>query len=95
MDPAFALRATCTGGKLRMVKPITDPRLKTDETDGPVERGYDAWKRAKIERGLAQAQDRAAMIPVEQLLADLKLDRYFHAASAGRSGGDPRLDRRG
>lgn len=57
------------------MKPIADPRLKTDETDGPVERGYDAWKRAKIERGLAQAQDRAAMIPVEQMLADLKLER--------------------
>ena len=57
------------------MKPIADPRLKTDETDGPVERGYDAWKRAKIERGLAQAQDRAVMIPVEQILADLKLER--------------------
>ncbi|HXH17048.1 MAG TPA: hypothetical protein VNJ10_13050 [Sphingomonas sp.] len=36
-----------------------------------VDRGYDAWKRAKIERGLAQAQDRSAMIPVEQVLRDL------------------------
>lgn len=50
------------------MKPVADPRLKIDETDGPVERGYDAWKRAKIERGLAQAQDRGAMIPVETLL---------------------------
>lgn len=57
------------------MKPVADPRPKTDETDGPVERGYDAWKQAKIERGLVQAQDRDAMIPVEQILADLKLDR--------------------
>lgn len=57
------------------MKPIVDPLLKTDEIDGPIERGYDAWKRAKIERGLAQAQDRNAMIPVEQILADLKLER--------------------
>ncbi len=71
----LALRAACTRCKLRAMKPIADPRLKTDETNGSVERGYDAWKRAKIERGLTQAQDRAAMIPVEQLLANLKLER--------------------
>ncbi|WP_374147845.1 hypothetical protein [Sphingomonas sp. 28-63-12] len=56
------------------MKAIADPRLKTDETDGPVERGYGAWTRAKIERGLAQAQERGAMIPVEQPLAALKLE---------------------
>jgi hypothetical protein len=48
---------------------------KVEETAGVLERGYAAWKRAKIERGLAQAQDRAAMIPVEQVLEDLKLAR--------------------
>ena len=37
----------------------------------PVERGHDSWKRAKIERGLAQAQDLSAMISVEQVLRDL------------------------
>jgi len=57
------------------MQPTVDPLLKTDETDDPTEPGYDAWKRAKIERGLAQAQDRDAMIPVEQILADLKLER--------------------
>ncbi len=36
-----------------------------------VERSYDAWKRAKIERGLVQARDRSAMIPIEQVLRDL------------------------
>lgn len=57
------------------MNPIADPRLTTDETDGPIERGDDLWKRAKIERGLVQAQERNAMLPVEQLLADLKLGR--------------------
>jgi hypothetical protein len=57
------------------MKPAVDPRDKTEEVDAPVERGYDAWKRAKVQRGLAQAQDRSAMIPVEQVLRDLKLER--------------------
>jgi hypothetical protein len=34
---------------------------------------YDAWKQAKIKRGLAQAIDRSAMIPAEQVLRQLKL----------------------
>ncbi len=37
--------------------------------------GYAEWKHAKIERGLEQAQDRSAMIPVEQVWRDLKLGR--------------------
>lgn len=57
------------------VKPGTAPREKLEDFDAPVERGYDSWKRAKVERGLAQAQDRSAMIPVEQVLRDLKLER--------------------
>ena len=36
--------------------------------------GYDAWKRAKIERGLEQSRDRSGMISVEQLWRDLKLE---------------------
>lgn len=36
--------------------------------------GYDALKRAKIERGLEQSRDRSAMISVEQLWRDLKLE---------------------
>lgn len=57
------------------MKPAVDPRDKVEDADAPVERGYDAWKRAKVERGLTQAQDRGAMIPVEQVLHDLKLER--------------------
>jgi hypothetical protein len=56
------------------MKPATDPRDKVADVEGTAERGYEAWKRAKVERGLAQAQDRAAMIPVEQVLRDLKLE---------------------
>lgn len=48
---------------------------KLTEADAPTERGYAAWKRAKIERGLAQAQDRDRMIPVEQVMRDLGLER--------------------
>jgi len=44
--------------------------------DGDVtDRGHDAWLRAKVERGLAESCDRAAMIPVEQVLRDLSLER--------------------
>lgn len=57
------------------MKPATDPHDKIEDFDATPERGYDAWKRAKVERGLAQAQDRSAMIPVEQVLRDLKLER--------------------
>jgi hypothetical protein len=41
----------------------------------PKDHGYEAWKRAKIERGLAQSRDRAAMIPVETVLRNLIRDR--------------------
>lgn len=56
---------------------FADMATRTDhETpDGgeATEPGYAAWKRAKIERGLAQARDRSAMIPVEQVWLDLTL----------------------
>lgn len=55
------------------MKPAIDPRDKIEDADAPVELGYDAWKRSKVERGLVQARDRSAMIPVEQVLRDLKL----------------------
>lgn len=57
------------------MKPVIDPRDKIEGADILIERGYDAWKRAKVERGLAQAQDRSVMIPVQQVLRDLKLER--------------------
>lgn len=55
------------------MKPVADLHDKVEETDDPAERGYAAWKRAKVERGLAQAKDRGAMIPVERIVTDFKL----------------------
>jgi len=57
---------------MKPTAPLTD---KLSDETGATERGYDAWKCAKIERGLAQAKNRAAMIPVEQVLDTLKLAR--------------------
>jgi len=48
---------------------------KLEADRGTVDHGYESWKRAKIERGLRQAQDRSSMIPVEQVLRDLTIDR--------------------
>lgn len=56
------------------MKPALEPRDKVAETNAPAEHGHAAWKRAKVERGLAQAKDRDAMIPVERILRDFKLD---------------------
>ena len=53
---------------------LTVPADKLAQDAGPVDRGHAAWQRAKIERGLAQSKDRAAMIPVEQVWRDLKLE---------------------
>jgi hypothetical protein len=47
---------------------------KLEADRGRAEHGYDSWKRAKIERGLMQAQDRSAMITVEQVLRALTVD---------------------
>ena len=52
---------------------VTVPADKITEA-GAVERGHAAWQRAKIERGLADSKDRAAMIPVEQVWRDLELE---------------------
>lgn len=50
-------------------------REKLDAEGGATEPDYAEWKRAKVEKGLAQSRDRAAMIPVEQIWRDLKLER--------------------
>lgn len=57
------------------MKPRANPLEKTDTDLGPDEPGYAAWKMAKIERGLAESRERTAMIPVEQVWRDLKLER--------------------
>lgn len=57
------------------MKPMTDPAEEVATTGEAPEREHDAWLRAKVERGLAQAQDRDAMIPAAQLLRELGLER--------------------
>ncbi|WP_165954429.1 hypothetical protein [Sphingomonas sp. AAP5] len=56
------------------MKPTAIPADKVSEQAGVLDPGYAAWERAKIGRGLAQSRDRAAMIPVEQVWRDLKLE---------------------
>lgn len=38
---------------------------------GAAERGHDAYVREKVDKGLTQSRDRAAMIPAERVLRDL------------------------
>ncbi len=54
---------------------VVNQRDKLDAEPVTTEAGYEAWKRAKIERGLEQSRDRSAMIPVDQVWRDLKLER--------------------
>lgn len=56
------------------MKPAIPDRDKVNPVEGAADAGYDVWKRAKIERGLLESRDRSAMIPVEQVWRDLKLD---------------------
>lgn len=56
-----------------MKSSIPDRDKTAPGADAP-EPGYDAWKRTKVERGMVESQDRAAMIPVEQIWRDLKLE---------------------
>ena len=48
---------------------------KLNETGSTAERGHEAWKRTKVERGLTQAQDRGSLIPMEKILRDFGLER--------------------
>ncbi len=52
------------------MKPTADERAKIEDAGGSPERGYEEWKRAKIERALAETHDRAAMIPIERIVRD-------------------------
>ena len=49
-------------------------REKVSDVPGPKDEGYDAWKRAKIERALAECENRANMIPAEQVWRELGLE---------------------
>lgn len=48
---------------------------KLEEAGSPVDPGYDAWKRSKIEHAKAEARDRQVLIPAEQIWRDLGLER--------------------
>jgi len=54
---------------------IMEPRAAPDpgkvEESGPIQPGYDQWKRSKIDQGLAQADERDKLIPSEQVWRDL------------------------
>ncbi|WP_157035750.1 hypothetical protein [Sphingobium chungbukense] len=57
------------------MKTRNDLRDKLAEHGGAIECGHEAWKRAKVERGLAQAQDRSSLIPMDKILRDFGLER--------------------
>lgn len=57
------------------MKTRIDLQDKLTEHGGGAERAHEAWKRAKIERGLAQAKDRASLIPMDKILRDFGLER--------------------
>jgi hypothetical protein len=57
------------------MKISTSAADKIEEGGAPADPGYDAWKRQRIERAKAQAEDRQAMIPAEQVWRDLGLER--------------------
>ncbi len=57
------------------MKPTLPDRDKLEVEGDSAEAGYRDWKRAKIERGLEQSRVREALIPIEQIWTDLKLER--------------------
>jgi len=59
------------------MKPQLDISLdeKLGDTHAAPERGYDAWLRRKIARGLDEAHNRETLISAEQLWRDLGLER--------------------
>lgn len=71
----------------------TPSAYKTADQPGEPERGNEVFKRAKVERDLAEARDRKAMIPaervwdiVEHLGSEPEVAAYLEAVFEG---GDP------
>ena len=50
------------------------PKHNIADSDEPVAPGHAAWKQAKVERGLEQANDRASLIPADKVWRDLGLE---------------------
>jgi len=57
------------------LKPASTPEEKLDDDGLPAEHGYAAWKLDKVERALAQAQDRSVLVPAKQIWRELGLAR--------------------
>lgn len=57
------------------MKPSLPDRDKLEAEGDSADAGYPEWKRAKVERGLAQSRSRESLIPVERIWTDLKLER--------------------
>ena len=56
------------------MKPHTASEPAKLEESGPMEPGYQQWKQAKVEAGLAEASDRESLISAEQVWRDLDLE---------------------
>lgn len=52
------------------MQPVSDLDDKLEADGGAVDRGYDAWFRAKVEKALEQSRDRSAMIPIDRVWRD-------------------------
>ena len=55
-------------------KVALSPTKDADE-QGMAEKGYAAWKRKKVERGLTQAKDRDSLVPAQQVWREFDLER--------------------
>jgi hypothetical protein len=53
---------------------VSSPAHNIVDSDEPVASGHAAWKQAKVERGLEQANDRASLIPADKVWRDLGLE---------------------
>lgn len=57
-----------------MTSKVVSSPAKVADAQAPAEKGYAAWKRAKVERGLIQAKDREALIPAQQVWREFDLE---------------------
>lgn len=56
------------------MQPDVPLREKISDVEGPKDPGYDAWKRAKIDRALGDCTDRSKMIPAAEVWRELGLE---------------------
>lgn len=58
-----------------MTSKVAQNTAKVTDEQGSVEKGYAAWKRAKVDRGLSQAKDRESLIPAQQVWREFDIER--------------------